>query len=340
MQIFPLFIPHVGCPHRCLFCQQEKTTGQSGAWDPSVVAEYLDRLLPRSGFGEVAFYGGTFTLLPEERQREYLCVARTFVAAGRIRGIRLSTRPDALEDRHVALLGEFPVQTVEIGCQSFSCTVLSLSGRGHTPNDAGKAVDRLRRAGISIGLQLMPGLPGADRAEALYSLDKALALQPDFLRIYPTVVLAGSGLETLFRLGEFTPLTLEQGVDLGAEMLWRCQQAGVPVIRMGLQATDGLEGETGVVAGPYHPAFGQMVRSRLWRRAFTRAIREGRTDGAVCLADLSDALGQKKQNVEYLRRFSEKFSIMTREDVPRGHVCFGSGPISLMEMASYQGIQD
>ena len=94
------------------------------------------------------------------------------------------------------------------------------------------------------------------------------------------------------------------------------------------------------MAGPYHPAFGQMVRSRLWRRAFTRAIREGRTDGAVCLADLSDALGQKKQNVEYLRRFSEKFSIMTREDVPRGHVCFGSGPISLMEMASYQGIQD
>lgn len=187
----------------------------------------------------------------------------------------------------------------------------------------------------------MPGLPGANRNEALTSLGRSLELKPDFLRIYPTVVLAGSALETLFRKGEFRPMSLEEAVDLCAEMLWRCHRAAIPVIRLGLQATPELDSGNGVVAGPYHPAFGQLVRSRLWRRAMERGIKEGLGDRvAVCPRELSDALGHRRQNTGYVQSLCSGFYIESRGDVPRGHMLFGSELFSFMEMASYQGRSD
>ncbi len=312
MNIFPVFVPHAGCPHRCLFCAQERTTGRSSIPQPAAVAEWLERVLPAQGDGEVAFYGGTFTLQPLPAQSAFLSAAARFVAEGRISGIRVSTRPDALDADCVARLVSSGVTTVEIGCQSFSAEVLAASGRGHLPDEIEPAVLRCRGAGLRVGLQLLPGLPQGDADEARRSLQWALDLTPDFLRIYPAVVLAGSGLAALWQRGDYRPWSLEEAVDVCADMLHNSRLAGVPVIRMGLQQDEALQAN--ILAGPHHPAFGQLVRSRLWRRALAAA-------GDACWvspADFGEAVGHRRENQAWLDRRCPGFRLQADADLPRG----------------------
>ena len=336
VRIFPFFIPHAGCPHRCLFCQQQHTSGRTVAPSPEEVALCLEGLLPPVGDGEVAFYGGTFTLLPEPVQRSYLERVGPFARAGRISGIRVSTRPDALGARAVDLLAGMGVTTVEVGCQSFSAAVLSRSSRGHGPHDAEGAVGRLRRAGVGVGLQLMPGLPGGSREEANLSLGRALDLLPDFLRIYPAVVLRDTALEELYRAGDYRPLSLETAVDWCAELLLRCRRVGVPVIRMGLQGTPELDRGEGWVAGPYHPAFGQLVRSFLWFRAMEKGAEKFGIEAVeVNPADRPDALGHRRGNIVFLQRRFGNFAIMANPAVSRDHLAFHGRVLSLSGLAAY-----
>jgi histone acetyltransferase (RNA polymerase elongator complex component) len=338
VRLYPFFIPHAGCPHRCRFCQQQRTSGQGKAPAPEEVARTLEDILPESGGGEVAFYGGTFTLLPEEAQQAYLGAAAPFMRNGRVDGIRISTRPDALSQPAVEHLRLSGVRTVEIGCQSFSPDVLRRSGRGHGAREIGEAVDRLRNAGLAVGLQLMPGLPGSSREEALDSLEQALALRPDFLRIYPTVVLRGTALEEDFHAGHYRPLGLEEAVDLCAEMLWRCRHNTLPVIRLGLQGTPELETGQAWVAGPWHPAFGQLVRSRLWRRGLERGGEAtGSRRAEVHPADFSDARGHGRFNLEYLRQRFGEFIISSNRLVPREHMAFGGQCFTLTDLSGYEG---
>lgn len=330
MKIYPFFIPHGGCPHACLFCQQSRI---SGVWDlpsPAAVFAALERDLPERGEGEVAFFGGTFTLLPEENQRAYLRQVSSFIRGGRISGIRISTRPDAICKGKTALLKEYGVTTVELGCQSFAPEVLLTARRGHGPEAAAGAVATLREQGMQVGLQLMPGLPGGDRAEAIFSLQRALDLSPDFLRLYPTVVLKDTGLEAAWRNGSFAPLSLEEAVEWCADLLLLCRGAGVPVIRLGLQSTVELDQGESLVAGPYHPAFGQLVRSRLWRRAFALAFgMNGVAEVTVHPADLSDALGHRRENLHFLQQGFPLFSIRGQERVARDHFLSGDRLLSL-----------
>ncbi len=334
MRIYPVFIPHAGCPHRCTFCSQEPLCSQAAPPTPDGVAAFLDAALPPRGGGEVAFFGGTFTLLDEELRRAYLDVAATFVRGGRVSGIRVSTRPDALCDKAVAGLRDGGVTTVEIGCQSFSDAVLLRAARGHESSAAEGAVMRLRAAGMAVGLQLMPGLPGGGREEALSSLEAALALVPDFLRIYPAVVLSGTLLEEAFRSGAYRPMDLDEAVDLGADMLWRCHQAGVAVIRLGLQASPELDDGMARVAGPYHPAFGQLVRSRLWLRALERCGSACDQNRAVVHpADYSDARGHGNGNLTQLKKRFGSFDIVSHRDVPRRQFRTDGRLVSLMDAA-------
>jgi len=338
MRLYPFFIPHAGCPHRCRFCQQQRVSGQSRAPSPQAVAQTLEEILPDSGVGEVAFYGGTFTLLPQEDQRAYLAAVAPFVRRHRVGGIRISTRPDALSSAAVALLRESGVTTVEIGCQSFSPEVLRAAGRGHGSHEAGEAVGRLRQAGLSVGLQLMPGLPGGNRSEALCSLRRALALAPDFLRIYPTVVLRGTALEEAFHAGVYRPMGLEEGVELCAELLWRCRRHATPVIRLGLQGSPELERGGALVAGPYHPAFGQLVRSHLWRRALERgAESRGVRTVEVHPADYADARGHRRVNLTFLQQRFGTFTIASHRHVPREHLMLDERCFSLADLAAYEG---
>lgn len=338
MRLYPFFIPHAGCPHRCRFCQQQRTSGQGEAPAPGEVARTLEKILPECGGGEVAFYGGTFTLLAEALQREYLGCVAPFIREGRIDGIRISTRPDAISRSAVELLCRGGVRTVELGCQSFSSDVLRRSGRGHGSSEIAEAVGRIKSSGLAVGLQLMPGLPGGSRSEALDSLERALALRPDFLRIYPALVLHGTALEEDFHAGAYRPLNLEEAVELCAEMLWRCRRNAVPVIRMGLQGTPELETGQARVAGPWHPAFGQLVRSRLWLRGLERgSAAAGSRRAEVHPSDFSDARGHGRCNVEYLRKRFGEFTISSNHLIPREHMAFGGRCFALTELSGYEG---
>jgi histone acetyltransferase (RNA polymerase elongator complex component) len=318
MRIYPVFVPFAGCPQRCLFCDQQSATGQRAAPDPARVGAWLEKVLPAAGEGEIAFYGGSFSALPEQLQEAYLAVAGFFVERGRAGGIRVSTRPDKLGSEQVARLCRGGVTTVEIGCQSLDDAVLSTCLRGHASEVVARAVESCRAAQLCVGLQLMPGLPGASPDEAERSLRKALALQPDFMRIYPALVLEGTGLADLWRRGGYLPLGLEQAVEIVAWQLLLCQDAGVPVIRVGLQQQAELE--QSVLAGPYHPAFGQLVRSRHWRWAFA-AVVGGHGRLAVHPHDLSDALGHARQNLAWLQANSLTGEVRGDAGVCRG--CFG-----------------
>lgn len=338
MRLYPVFIPHAGCPHRCVFCSQWQPGG--GVGQPSIVevSVALEKMLPCRGDGEVAFYGGSFTLLPVGLQRGYLEAVAPFIRNGRVAGIRVSTRPDAVPPGTAEELAALGVTTVELGCQSFSPEVLRLSGRGHDERVASDAFSLLRQAGLAVGLQMMPGLPGSDRIEAMTSLAVALALAPDFLRIYPTVVLRDTGLAQWYREGRYSPLSLAEAVDWCAEMLWRCRRAGVPVIRLGLQATPELDGGEDWLAGPYHSAFGQLVRSRLWLRGLTRVLTlTGARQAAVHPSELADAIGHRRGNLQNLHLNFGDFKLVPHPGVAKWQIVLDGQEFSLMNLATYEG---
>lgn len=329
MKIYPVFIPHAGCPQRCLFCAQDRSAGQSDIPTIDAVVRCLDAMLPKHGRGEIAFYGGTFSLLPIPQQKLYLAAARGFIASGRVAGIRISTRPDALDETCLVHLHNEGVQTIEIGCQSFADAVLEQAGRGHSAAQSRVAVQRCRDAGFKVGIQLMPGLPGGDVEEAMSSLRQALELKPAFLRIYPTVVIAGTALAGLWKAGSYSPWSLDETVELCAEMLLLCRQSGVPVIRLGLQQDKSLTDN--LLAGPFHPAFGQLVRSRIWRRALARAGILGQKV-AVHPDDLSDVLGHRAENRSWLSNLCPDFSLQVDAAVARGSLRLANRNLTLAEL--------
>lgn len=297
----------------------------------------LQQGVPAAGLDQVAFYGGSFTALPDELQVSYLQTVQPFIKSRQISGVRISTRPDRLTAKSVRLLRDYGVETVELGCQSFSDDVLLASGRGCRAENHAVAVRLLRSAGFSVGIQLMPGLPGGGDLEARDSLRQALALRPDFLRIYPTLVLAGTRLEVDWRDGRYRPLSLAAAVDLCAVMALDCYRAGVPVLRFGLQASSALDAAA-VLDGPYHPAFGQMVRSSLWRRALIRLATE-RRDVVILVHphDLSDVLGQKRANTDLLAKAAPGLVLEASGAVDRGCLRVNQSTIDMMAFVAGNG---
>lgn len=258
--IIPVFIPFGGCPNRCVFCDQFGVAGAEGLPGPEEVASTIELYLftwRGTGRREVAFYGGSFTGLPTGVQERYLDVAVPYLADGRLDGVRVSTRPDYIDPAIAGFLRARGVDTVELGVQSMDESVLELSGRGHTRADTVRAVGLLRDGGFSVGVQVMPGLPGDTVDTILATADELAALGPDFARVYPTLVLAGTELHGLYEKGEYEPWPLDEMAGVCAEVCRRFTGAGVRVIRVGLQPTRELERQ--VVAGPYHPAFRELL---------------------------------------------------------------------------------
>lgn len=335
MEIYPVFIPFGGCTERCSFCDQGEITGRVDRPTAADLVQTLDQMLPGQGGGEVAFYGGTFTRLPVDEQLAYLRVVKDFQVAGRVGGSRISTRADALSSEIIDLLADSGCRTVEIGCQSFSPEVLQAVGRPGNPALIAEAVVGLRGRSLGVGLQLMPGLPGGDRSEAMSSLRAALELQPDFLRIYPTLVFAGTRLAEEFAAGNYRPWSLEEAVDCCAEMLWHCQRAEVPVIRLGLQGQASYDQGAGPLAGPYHPAFGQLVRSRLWLWGLQGAL--GLEPGCQLFVhpfDLADALGHRRDNLAHLGQFRKGLSLQGDVSLGRDQVRAGGNILTLLDLVT------
>ena len=265
--IIPFFIPHAGCPHTCIFCNQRMITGSHlPTPEPEQIRATVEEWLGRSPGRptEVAFFGGSFSLLPLATQKNLLGTVRPYLDDGRISGVRISTRPDALDDGILLFLQKQGVRTIEVGVQSLDDEVLLRSGRGHTGHDAVDAIARVAAFGFSVGAQLLPGLPGDTGQKSLDSVVGVLGAGAQFIRIYPALVLSGTQLAEFYNAGTYLPPNLEEGVHIGARMLHICLKAGIPVVRIGLQAEDGLSAEGAVMAGCWHPALGQLVKGQLF----------------------------------------------------------------------------
>ncbi|MBU5613192.1 elongator complex protein 3 [Geomonas azotofigens] len=334
--LVPFFIPHQGCPHRCVFCDQERVSGAGGGLPTTGqllrrIEEY--RLGAPARKLEVAFYGGTFTALPRPDQERLLLPLQPLLAAGVIQSVRLSTRPDAVDAETVRFLKEHGVATVELGVQSLDPEVLHLAGRGHGTSEVEQSVSALKEAGIVVGIQLMPGLPGDTPQTSLASLRRALALQPAFLRIYPTLVIEGTELARRYREGSYHPLTLTQAVALCKEMLAEAGQAGIPVVRFGLQPTSELDSPGVVLAGPYHPAFGQLVESELWFDRMCELL-EGvpagsRVSFGAPAGRVSDLVGQRRANLQRLAtRYGVTASVSEDAALSPDHISLQWGELS------------
>jgi len=299
----PFFISHQGCPHTCVFCDQRTISGSTGSLPGAeemlaTIAAWRDSAGERPL--EVAFFGGSFTALAEELQARLLAPLQPLLASGQLAALRLSTRPDYIDDQRVAWLKKNGVHTIELGLQSMDDAVLAASGRGHNADQSETAMTCIKRHGLRLGAQLMPGLPGDTPLASLASLERIIAAGADFIRIYPTVVLRGTELARLYAAGDYLPLNREGGIALCKLLLLRALQAGLPVIRIGLQADEGLNADT-LLAGCWHPALGQLVRSGLYRDLIHRYVAPGEDVVIHCHPSrLSDVLGQKKCHLKEL----------------------------------------
>ena len=318
-----LFVPHNGCPHRCSFCNQNAITGQAKQPSPADVERAAQRAaetLPKGVPAELAFFGGSFTAIDRDYMVSLLKAAQPFLQAGVFSGIRCSTRPDCIDADILSLLKSYGVKVVELGAQSMDDTVLRRNRRGHTAADVERASGLIRASGLSLGLQMMVGLPGDTPAGAWKTARRLAALRPETMRIYPTIVLPGSLLASWYQEGTYRPLELGEAVELCAGLLSFFEGESIRVIRLGLHSSPELERER--LAGPWHPAFRELCESFLFLLAFRR---EWQKAEEACTAfvnprDLSAAVGQKRSNVRTLEQEGLRLSVRTKEDVPRGWV--------------------
>ena len=331
--IAPVFLPHAGCPHRCVFCDQRRIAFPAGPPDPEQVRDRLRLLFSSRGRRparrrQIAFYGGSFTALDRGLQEAYLEAGAPYLRDGRADSIRLSTRPDGLGGDRLPFLRSRGVGTVELGVQSFSDAVLRASGRGHNGRTAEEGIRRVKQEGLEVGAQLMFGLPGDTGAEGLASVERLCALRPDFVRLYPVLVLRGTELSRMMARGDYRPLALEEAVDLCARALDRFDRSGIPVIRIGLQTHEGLRpGRGALVAGPHHPAFGDLVRSAWFQGRVLDALPGGRRQGRslrlrIHPHDRSLLVGHGGWGMERVRSSLGGRPFPTREDarLARGEV--------------------
>jgi len=267
--IIPVFLPHAGCPHRCAFCNQTAVTQASQPiFSPEKLQSKIEKFLhfnrkPRHPV-QIAFFGGNFLGLKENDIISLLDEAEKFVSKGTVDSIRISTRPDTIYEKRLNALKEYSVSTIELGVQSMDDQVLAAAKRGHTASDTQRAVTLLKEKNYEIGLQMMVGLPGDNDIKSMTTGRRIADLKPDFVRIYPTIVLSDSLLARWYAEGKYTPLSLEACVTLVKQLFLLFKDEQIPVIRMGLQASEELENSSTVLAGPYHPAFGHMVHSEIF----------------------------------------------------------------------------
>ncbi len=303
-----LFVVHKGCPHKCSFCDQRSITGFQRELTPQDVIESAETALrslgeENTGEGEIAFFGGSFTMIGREYMISLLESAYPYVQKGLFSGIRISTRPDGIDDEICSLLKSYGVSAVELGAQSLDDRVLSLNERGHTAADVENAMRILKRYGFETGLQMMTGLYGSSDEDSLLTAQKMADMEPDTVRIYPTVVLKNTALCSLMQAGLYDPPGVEESVELCAKLIPLFEERGIKVIRVGLHSGGGLDGE--IVGGAYHPAFRELCEGRIYRNEALKAL-EGAPKGRVTLAVApgmaSRMAGHGRCNTEYLEQ--------------------------------------
>lgn len=316
-----IFVPHAGCPHQCSFCNQKTISGAQKA--PSaedvhrICRQAMSEVRDRQNC-EIAFFGGSFTAIERSYMLELLEAAKCYIGENGFKGIRISTRPDFIDREILDILKEYGVTAIELGAQSMKDKVLSANERGHTAEDVQRASALIRDYGFELGLQMMVGLYQSTLNDELDTMKKIIKIHPDTVRIYPVVVLKGTKLGDLYESGEYKLMPFDTVVELCGRMLAEFDIKGIEVIKCGLHASDGVEGD--MVAGYYHPAFRELCESWIYRQAVEKAVGEN-SGGTVKLAVnpscISKALGHKKSNVEYFRKRGIDIKVVGDKEIPK-----------------------
>ena len=302
-----IFVPHNGCPHACTFCNQREITGQSYQPTPNDVENAIatSRKFSDTRNTEIAFFGGSFTAIPREYMLSLLKAASPYVLSGEFYGIRLSTRPDCISEEILDILKSNGATSIELGTQSMCDDVLTANKRGHTVQDSIDSSLLIKKYGFSLGLQMMTGLYQSSDEKDMYTAQKIAELQPDTVRVYPTIVMRGTELYDLYKNGSYIPQTLETAVPLCADILRFFESKNINVIRLGLHDSESLK--ENMVAGAYHPSFRELCESRIIFDNTLKILSEQNiTDGNIVFSvnpkSVSRFVGQKKSNLQKLQK--------------------------------------
>lgn len=312
--IIPIFVPHLGCPNACVFCNQTKITGKQKQVTKEEVRQTIDKYLnnfkDKKNKVEVAFFGGSFTGIEKEVQKELLEVAYEYVKIGKVDSIRVSTRPDYINKEILKMLKKYKVKTIELGVQSSNNYILEKAKISHTFEDVKKASRLIRFYGFTLGHQMMVGLPESTALDEINIANDLIKLKPKIVRIYPVLVIKGTKLEENYKNGDYEPLSITQAVERCKEVINLFNARKIKVIRVGLQNTDEITDPNNenseVVAGPYHPAFRQLVEGRLWYDAIVSEIKKCNTKVKIVeikanTEDINNIIGHKKENMKKLK---------------------------------------
>ena len=324
--IIPIFVPHLGCPNDCVFCNQKSISGQTKQVTKedvkNIIEEHL-KYIKKDSKVEVAFFGGSFTGIEEEKQEELLEAAYEYIKQKKVDSIRISTRPDYIDKKILKRLKKYKVKTIELGVQSANDYILGRANRGHTFKDVEKASKLIRWYGFNLGHQMMVGLPESSRIDEINTAKALIKLKPKMIGIYPVLVIKGTKLEKEYNNGTYEPLSVVQAVETCKQLVRMFNDKKIDVIRVGLQNTEEIcepgSNQSEVVAGPFHPAFRQLVESGLWYDAIVDKIKKlnvkvKEVKVTVNPIDVNNVIGHKKENVNKLQELYEVDLIVKQDE--------------------------
>ena len=325
--IIPIFVPHLGCPNNCTFCNQKRISGQTKMVTAKDVEEtieyYLKNFRDNHKYVEVAFFGGSFTAIEKEKQEELLEATQKYIKEKLVNSIRISTRPDCIDKEILKRMKKYHVKTIELGVQSTNNYILSKCKRGHTGEDVKKASKLIRKYGFVLGHQMMVGLSESTKQDEINTAKELIKLKPKIVRIYPVLVIKDTELADEYERGEYTPLTVGQAVERCKEIVDLFNRNKINVIRIGLQNTEEISDpsteKSSVVAGPYHPAFRQLVESSMWYDSIVNKIKKvnAKVKKVKIIANdvnINNIIGHKKENIEKLKDVYDVEVVIERND--------------------------
>lgn len=312
--VIPVFVPHLGCPNNCTFCNQKSISGQIKNITEEEVKQTIETFLKSFKDDkierEIAFFGGSFTGIDSKIQEKLLKIAYEYVKEQKVSGIRVSTRPDYIDKERLQLLKKYGVRTIELGVQSTNDYILRKCKRGHTFEDVKKASKLIRKNGFTLGHQMMIGLPESTRLDELRTAKDLAKLKPKMIRLYPVLVIKNTELEEEYKNGNYEPVSLKQAIEVCKELTNFFEKKKIKIIRVGLQNTDLISNpekiESEVVAGPYHEAFGQLVEDNIWYDKMLDKIKKINTkvieaEILVNPANANNVIGHKRENIIKLK---------------------------------------
>jgi histone acetyltransferase (RNA polymerase elongator complex component) len=318
--IIPVFIPESACPNQCIFCNQRFISGAAKAPDAeetrSIIEKYLQSIPSSAEQIEIGFFGGNFTGIPLYKQKQYLQIANEYYLQKKIHAIRLSTRPDYIDEDRLSLLKEFHVQTIELGAQSLDDEVLQKCGRGHTAKDILDASALIRSFDFNLGLQMMIGLPGDTPEKNIDTAKKIIVLGADNTRIYPLLIIKDTELEEMLHRGEYLPLTMDEAIEQTKKIYLLFEQAGVNILRVGLHPSEGLINGENILTGPFHVSFRELVLTSIWRdllMSYMKSQSQQSIRISVSSEEFNFAIGYDAANKKQFQKFYKKVHFVRDE---------------------------